>query len=48
MKQKATDSKVQGFFQKLIDWETGHYDALLRQDDAIREEYWEKAGFAPY
>ncbi len=47
-KNLAEDEDVKSFFQELIDWETGHYDALLRQDEAIKHEYWEAAGFAPF
>ncbi|MBN2134570.1 MAG: ferritin family protein [Acidobacteria bacterium] len=44
----ANDPEVRKFLEELVEWETGHYDALLKQDEALKEEYWEAAGFAPY
>lgn len=44
----ATESKVKKFFESLVKWETGHYDALIRQDKLLKEEYWEQSGFAPF
>jgi len=40
--------QVLAFFAELADWESGHYHALLRQHEALKEEYWSKAGFAPF
>jgi rubrerythrin len=44
----AKESKAKKFFEALVKWETGHYDALIRQDKMLKEEYWEKSGFAPF
>jgi len=44
----ATESKVKKFFEELVKWETGHYDALVRQDNAVKEEYWDNYNFAPF
>ena len=44
----AKEPKVKKFYQTLVKWETGHYDALVRQDKELKETYWEQAGFAPF
>lgn len=46
--QEAGDSQVERFFLQLADWESGHYHALLRQHDALKEEYWAANQFAPF
>jgi rubrerythrin len=46
--EAAEDEDVKDFFMELVDWETGHYDALVRQDEALKEDYWNAAGFAPF
>jgi rubrerythrin len=44
----ATESKVKKFFGELMKWETGHYDALVRQDKSVKEDYWANNNFAPF
>ncbi len=45
----ATDApEVKAFFEKLARWEGGHYQALLRQHDSLKEDYWAAGGFAPF
>jgi rubrerythrin len=39
---------VREFYKELVDWELGHYYALLRQEEALKEDYWAQAGFAPF
>ena len=46
--QMAGDERIEKFFQQLADWESGHYHALLKQHDALKEDYWNAAGFAPF
>ncbi|MCD6328652.1 ferritin family protein, partial [bacterium] len=46
--EKSSDDFVKGFFKELEAWEAGHYRALLKQYDSLKEFYWEKAGFAPF
>ena len=36
------------FFEDLAHWESGHYDALLRQQKLLEEEYWREQGFEPF
>lgn len=43
----AKDDEAHSFFRELADWEDRHYQMLLRQDEAIKEEYWNKNRFAP-
>ena len=46
---KATsDPKTAEFYRELADWESEHYHALSRQNEALKEEYWSKGGFAPF
>lgn len=44
----AADSEVARFYQELVDWESGHYHALLAQQDALRDDYWKAGGFEPF
>ncbi|MBU8933926.1 MAG: ferritin family protein [candidate division Zixibacteria bacterium] len=45
--EAASDLEVKSFFSKLSDWEAGHYRALLRQQEELKEDYWLAGGFAP-
>ena len=50
-KQCAADSadpKLKDFFTQLVEWELGHYDALLRQQEALKGDYWSESGFSPF
>ncbi len=50
-KQQATEAtlpEVKKFYRELVDWETGHYHALLRQQEILKEDYWNAAGFSPF
>lgn len=42
------DPAAKDFFLGLARWERGHLQALLRQEEALKEEYWQQAGFAPF
>ncbi len=44
----VSDSVVRAFYADLVEWETGHYRALLRQQEALKESYWSASGFAPF
>ena len=46
--EESTDPFVKGVFNELAEWEADHYHALLRQLDALKEFYWEAAGFSPF
>lgn len=43
----AEDPIVRGFFCELAQWEEGHYKMLLKEDDALKEDYWSANRFAP-
>ena len=45
--EAASDLEVRSFFSQLADWEAGHYNALLRQQEELKEDYWSAGGFAP-
>jgi rubrerythrin len=45
---EADDPVVKRFYTRLSEWEIGHYRALISQQDALQDDYWDKAGFAPF
>lgn len=46
--EQAHDPQVEAFYRELADWEAGHYRALLRQQESLKEDYWAAGGFAPF
>lgn len=44
----SDDPAVKEFYTELADWEKEHYDALLRQQDSLKEDYWSAGGFSPF
>jgi rubrerythrin len=36
------------FYEDLADWEANHYAALSRQQESLREDYWQANGFSPF
>lgn len=46
--EQAPHPDVKDFFHELADWEAGHYHALLRQQESLKEDYWAAGGFAPF
>ncbi|MGC4118313.1 MAG: ferritin family protein [Myxococcales bacterium] len=45
---RAASPEARKLFQQLVDWETGHYEAFIRQQQQLQEAYWGEAGFAPF
>ena len=45
---QATEPTVKAFFHELAHWESYHYQTLLKQQEALREDYWSQGGFAPF
>ena len=45
---RAHSPEARKFFQELVDWESGHYDAFVRQQQELQEAYWNEAGFSPF
>ena len=44
----AADPEIVGFYSELAEWETGHYQALLSQQEELKEDYWSAGGFSPF
>ena len=42
------DPTIKQMFLDLSEWEKGHYQALQRQLDMLKEDYWAGAGFSPF
>ena len=45
---ESDDPLAKKFFQELAEWEAGHYAALARQQEELKEDYWSGGGFAPF
>ncbi len=46
--QAVMNPEVKQFYLQLAEWEEGHLEALMRQEDALKEDYWYKSGFFPF
>lgn len=46
--QAASDPEIRKFYNTLAEWESGHYHALLRQEESLKQDYWSEAGFSPF
>lgn len=44
----AENPVVRDFFTQLANWESGHYQALLRQQDELKGDFWSAGGFSPF
>jgi rubrerythrin len=44
----AENSEIKKFYGQLAEWESGHYQALLRQQEELKEDFWSEGGFAPF
>jgi rubrerythrin len=45
---KATAPELKQVLTELSDWETGHFEALQRQQGSLREDYYADGGFARF
>jgi rubrerythrin len=45
---KATAPALKQVLTELSDWETGHFEALQRQQGSLREDYYADGGFARF
>jgi rubrerythrin len=45
---KATEPALQQVLTELADWETGHYQALERQQELLRDDYYADGGFSRF
>ena len=41
------DEEIRGFFRELAEWEDGHYQLLLHEDEALGDVYWSELRFNP-
>lgn len=46
--RNSVEDNARKFFEELAEWESGHYHALLKQYDMLKEDYWSAAGFSPF
>ena len=44
----AGDPIAKQFYAELADWESGHYQALLTQQEELKQDYWAESGFAAF
>jgi rubrerythrin len=42
------EADIKDFYLELAEWESGHYQALLRQQEELKEDYWSAGGFSPF
>jgi rubrerythrin len=45
---KATTPQLKQVLNELSEWETGHFEALQRQQGALRDDYYADGGFARF
>ncbi|MCX6647221.1 MAG: ferritin family protein [bacterium] len=45
---KSSDTAIKAFFNELAGWEQMHYQALLRQQEMLQDDFWSQGGFAPF
>lgn len=45
---RATDPEVVTFFETLASWESSHYHRLLKEQKALRDDYWADNDFSPF
>ncbi len=48
MAGSSADPALRRTFEELAGWESGHYQALLQQQEELKGDYWSGSGFAPY
>jgi len=44
---EETDAQIRAFLLELADWEAGHLQMLMREDELLRDEYWNENRFSP-
>jgi rubrerythrin len=45
--ENADDQIVKAFFAELAEWESGHYELLVRQQQLLQEDFWLENRFFP-
>jgi rubrerythrin len=46
--EKEVDPIVKTFYAELAEWESGHYQLLIRQQELLKEDYWFESKFYPF
>jgi rubrerythrin len=46
--EAVDDPIIKQFYSRLAEWESGHYRALLKQQEELKEDFWSEGGFAPF
>ncbi len=46
--EAADDQVITDFYNELVEWESGHYNVLLTQQENLKEDYWDAGGFSPF
>ncbi len=46
--QKIDNPEAKKFYEELAAWETTHYNMLLHQQDALKQDYWHQSEFSPF
>ncbi len=46
--EAVDDPVIKEFYARLAEWESGHYHALLKQQEELKEDFWSSGGFAPF
>ena len=46
--EASGDPGLKKLYAELAEWESGHYQALLRQQEELKDDYWSDGGFAPF
>jgi len=44
----AEDEDVKKLFADLAEWEVGHYQMFLKQQEELKDMYWDSGGFSPF
>lgn len=45
--KNASDLVVKAFYAELAEWESGHYELLVRQQQLLQEDFWHENNFYP-
>lgn len=48
LSESSLNTQARKFFKELFVWESGHYQALLKQQEELKEDYWSESGFSPF
>lgn len=46
--ESVRHAELKKFYLELAEWESGHYQRLLHQQNSLKEDYWSSGGFTPF